>query len=580
MMKDKHSDDILSAYFDGEATPAEQAEVDRLRASAPEVRRQLKDFQTISQLLGDLPRECVPAEFSAEVMQQAERKMLLPDAPAPAAPSHRRLRSRMMILGGVATAAGLLLMVLTFEARRPAPQREVAQSDHSAAPRAAPAATPAAAPAPVPASSVETAAANLARKDRPDAPYAASRLHSEESRTAESERIALRISKAKAPGTDVASRGPSEPLKDAELAAASRPQTVPGMSPDAAKKLQIASATPAAAAAGSPAAKFENELAKSNGRLVPARGANLNDLKAGQILDAIEVSGDRISVVKVTVIDVDKGLQAVQVVLEQNSIHEQLPAANRGAEPAAAAPAALASGEMRGLFVDAPSEQISATVHELMKQSNVVDIEMDQPIEISQLGDAERNLVSQKSTPPAEPTAAGLGGSKTQADKRASDEGFVAGKSAPDARKADAPAQNREGKENLAAANSQRKERDSTALAEASQLQRKAGVSREETLAFSNAYQRMNLPAGALQKVPAVDRGEGAAKDAVAKKPTAPQASPPHRLAESQEKKASQQQKTRALAKGSVKLIFVIEPQAVKSKPAAPRKAGVAGGAA
>src|SRR5256885_154547 len=110
MIKDPRINDMLSAYFDGEATPEECAEVERLRNTSPQVQRQLQEFERVSRLLGELPRESAPAEFPSDVLRLAERKMLLPDAPAPLHPA-RRSRTWLIVWGGAATtAAGLLVM--------------------------------------------------------------------------------------------------------------------------------------------------------------------------------------------------------------------------------------------------------------------------------------------------------------------------------------------------------------------------------------------------------------------------------------------------------------------------------------
>lgn len=580
MMKDPHSDDILSAYFDGEATPQERAEVDRLQSSVPEVRRQLEDFERISRLLGDLPRESVPVEFSAEVMQQAERNMLLPDVPTPPAPRPGQFRLRLMVWGAAATAAGLLLMVFAFEARRSAPQRELAQLERSATHSLPAEPAPAAAPASAPASTTSTEdRVRLSRADQPVAGYGIEeRLHEQAVRGgSKASTDLLRLGDSK----KVVSPGQKEPLTDAEVAANSARRKASGAAADAAKDRQLAEAAPAVAAAAPQAKKSAQAEAKSGLHLVPARGANVNELKAGQIIDAIDMSGDRISVVKVTVVDVDQGLHAVQVVLEQNSIREQMPDTARGAGAAAPQQPVVRSGEMRGLLVDAPSEQISATVHELMKQNKlVVDIEMEQPIEVSQLGDAERELVSRSLTADHDqpeklaPAPAGPGENKKENGKTLAGAALAAAKPAEDARKPADSAQKRDGSDKLSDLNSPRKERDTAAM-KGQQLRRQAGLPHGEALAFSNAYQRMNVPTSVVQKLPEPERQTAGEKDAAAKKSLTAQSSQSQKVAQAQSFA-----KNRALAKGSVKLIFVIEPQAAKAKPAVPRKAGAAGGAA
>ena len=61
-----------------------------------EMQQELSDFRVLSEMLHDLPRQTLPAEFAQQVMQSAERRMLLPERSTPAAVrplSRRRLPS-------------------------------------------------------------------------------------------------------------------------------------------------------------------------------------------------------------------------------------------------------------------------------------------------------------------------------------------------------------------------------------------------------------------------------------------------------------------------------------------------------
>jgi hypothetical protein len=67
----------LSGWFDGELPPDERAGVESVVSNSPEARQLLSDFATLSNLLQDQPRPEVPPEFTARVLQAAERSMLL-----------------------------------------------------------------------------------------------------------------------------------------------------------------------------------------------------------------------------------------------------------------------------------------------------------------------------------------------------------------------------------------------------------------------------------------------------------------------------------------------------------------------
>jgi len=77
-MKSKIPDDLLSAFLDREATPDEDAVVKSHLRNSPQAKQELQDYQRLSELLHALPRQTVPPEFAAAVMQQAERETLIP----------------------------------------------------------------------------------------------------------------------------------------------------------------------------------------------------------------------------------------------------------------------------------------------------------------------------------------------------------------------------------------------------------------------------------------------------------------------------------------------------------------------
>ena len=109
-MSEPFSEELLSAYVDGELPPQVRAAVDRWLEKSPEARQQVEDFRRLSRLFGDLPRTELPQEFAAEVLQVAERRMLLPDAAA-ARGRRRILRWALVVAAPTAVAAGLLLIL-------------------------------------------------------------------------------------------------------------------------------------------------------------------------------------------------------------------------------------------------------------------------------------------------------------------------------------------------------------------------------------------------------------------------------------------------------------------------------------
>jgi hypothetical protein len=128
-MSEPFSEELLSAYVDGELPPQVRAAVDRWLEKSPEAQQQVEDFRRLSRLFGDLPRTELPQEFAAEVLQLAERRMLLPDAAA-ARGRRRFLRWAMAVAAPTAVAAGLLLF-LKISNRDDAVRNHIANRNNS-----------------------------------------------------------------------------------------------------------------------------------------------------------------------------------------------------------------------------------------------------------------------------------------------------------------------------------------------------------------------------------------------------------------------------------------------------------------
>ena len=121
-MNDKISEELLSAYLDGELSQSERADVAQLLESSPAAQQQLADFQKLSQWMQELPPAQPPQGFAEEVLLQAERRSLLCE-PTPAAPVTATRRSWLKpTLGIVAAAAAVVFLVRAVPAPQPAQQ--------------------------------------------------------------------------------------------------------------------------------------------------------------------------------------------------------------------------------------------------------------------------------------------------------------------------------------------------------------------------------------------------------------------------------------------------------------------------
>ncbi len=105
-----HHTELISAYLDGEVSPQERAEVERLLEESPEFRADLDDFARLSDLIRGLPRESAPAELATAIRQQAERQALI--GPEPTPPKRSLRREILAALSGMAVTAAACLVAV------------------------------------------------------------------------------------------------------------------------------------------------------------------------------------------------------------------------------------------------------------------------------------------------------------------------------------------------------------------------------------------------------------------------------------------------------------------------------------
>ncbi|MEN6457896.1 MAG: zf-HC2 domain-containing protein [Thermoguttaceae bacterium] len=109
------SDELLSAYLDGELTAAERARVERLLATDPAARQTLDDLRAVSAAMQSLPREKVGEDLTQPVLQAAERRMLAEGRPdEPAVPLARELFQRFLSRRTLAWLSVTAVMVIAI----------------------------------------------------------------------------------------------------------------------------------------------------------------------------------------------------------------------------------------------------------------------------------------------------------------------------------------------------------------------------------------------------------------------------------------------------------------------------------
>ncbi len=333
-MNPQSSDELISAYFDGEVSPEERAAVERLLTESDDAQRELNETSRLSALLHSFPRESAPADLAGNVLQQTSQ-LELPRA-APVRSSRNVWREwRAALISAVSTAAVLIVIWNIFdvpnEARHP-----LAQLDRSKEALNAPFGAPPSMG--VPSSDAVPAPAS--------APLIAEALQKQQRfEMAKAGPMASDLGAAKSgatgiPGRDMKAASAVEPpvavQADQTLTIAS---AVPEQKPGVARKMAAVPAIPAPVRAAPHEAaamslaeapivdveELDSEVKLSNDRF-------LEGLQAGKVLKYVPQPADpasNVAVVDLQVVDVDRGLAEIQVMLQRHSIRQINDGANR-----------------------------------------------------------------------------------------------------------------------------------------------------------------------------------------------------------------------------------------------------------
>ena len=137
---DKHTDELISAYLDGEVTSQERAQVEQRLRTDPQWQQTLEELRTLRETLQALPRQKLDARFRQRVLQKvheqpAPEAALTASPPVAPAPPKGPASSTRKVLRGLmwatsAAAAVALLIVYTAPLQRDA-ARSVASNPSS-----------------------------------------------------------------------------------------------------------------------------------------------------------------------------------------------------------------------------------------------------------------------------------------------------------------------------------------------------------------------------------------------------------------------------------------------------------------
>ncbi len=322
-MKPVSAHHLLSAYLDGELSPGERDEVERLLSESPEARQELGELEQVRELLRQLPRESLPKTFASGILAECESR---PRGSAATAsdvktPSKVQAGRSWMRLAALAVSAAAALVIVWFAFPHAGQENsELAQTspDHR--------------------SSTESPSGDSTLRSQPPQPMA-----------------------------------PGNELADARNLAL--PPESPIREPAAPQKT---------AGAGIVADSFQRKgLSAADRESQLVFGHNLKDVPIGQVVEALDQQGDKIAVVKLTVVDRQQGLRDLQVLLKKHQIvSADTP---KLGETGANARSPSQNSSLLAVYVETSDNQLAAAMRELQKEAAFRQLTIDAPITVAGL---------------------------------------------------------------------------------------------------------------------------------------------------------------------------------------------------
>ena len=357
-------DELISAYFDGEVSPEERVVVEQLLADSDDAQRELNETARLSALLHSFPRESAPVDLVSNVLRQTEQLPL----PARANSVFRASRnvSRELIAGLISaalTAAGILICWGVVDSYRGTLTDPIAMEHAARSPSDSP-----------------MAMRNLPSSEKPETETLAS-----------TQDMAIQD----VPGIDARGRNQtgalSESIQNHEpiRKAASNPEVV-DMKSEALNSMQKQPKSLEADRPGQgPLANDSRLAARSAGREAQQIETNqlglsnedfVEGLREGKVYTFVPQPADpnsNVPVVDVVVVDIERGLEKIQVLLKKNSIGPRsVNDANEGTPD-----------DMVVLYVVAPGDLLAKTLKDMQNEKEFREWNSQPPLQVPAVTD-------------------------------------------------------------------------------------------------------------------------------------------------------------------------------------------------
>ncbi|HEY4261878.1 MAG TPA: hypothetical protein VGM98_17035 [Schlesneria sp.] len=358
-------DELISAYFDGEASPEERAVVERLLAGSDDAQRELSETAKLSALLHSFPRESAPAELMGNVLRQTEQMATPVQAAAVAAPMPIRNVWRDWKAGFVGAAVTAAAMGLVIALTSPS-------AEHGAKHVAM-----------APIASDSTSVSTLESKqdlsvvgvdDQPGHLNSQMKEQSAGIELADAEAIRSAGQPSPSPSMRmVAPRPMGAALKSAGpgMAAGTAPDAAAAMSP-------VADTAPA-----EEQSMALNELGQTNDEF-------LQSVSKGEVVALMPKAADpnsNVAVVYLEVVDINRSADQIQVLLKKNSIARRSVKKEGEASP----------DDLVVIYLEAPGEKLANTLKDIDRHHDLfVKWSPQAPLQLAANGDEAAQMVRKK----------------------------------------------------------------------------------------------------------------------------------------------------------------------------------------
>lgn len=412
MSKETNQREILSAYFDGELTPEERQRAEQLLEETSSTRREIDEIAELSELVKSLPTETAPSELLPAVLRQAERDTLSA-IDTSTKPTQRNSRSWMTVISGLAVTAAAVVLVIQMLPRTTPPTHELADNRTSTEGTIASNDTPPSEP--------------LTRSESQSAP---NNLDGQSMTGPQG----FAGGSTAAPFAD--NGPPGESVASSNIKARGYNQALADRSPTA-KAPAVAAAREAAPP--KPGRSVPRPLDAADAFSMNAEA--LRNARRGDVVEYFSPAGTTVTTYMVTVVDVKKALDKMQVLLARNEIParvandgknerngEKLVATdkprdeNKNQLSDKIAPTADDADEQQerliAVYVETTPDRFTSALKELLRDEMLADLYPKPPvdelqIEVAQLGQSRRQLFRQsgaakrsnQTTPTEEETA-------------------------------------------------------------------------------------------------------------------------------------------------------------------------------